>query len=57
MKVICCPESKVTGPDGAIETLGEAFTVTEGGDDWAEVEFEVSLTVTVIRGEPAEPGV
>ena len=41
--------SKVSGPTGAILTVGEAATVTVAVLDGAEVMLELSVTVAVIE--------
>lgn len=40
-----------------VGVLKARFTVTEGAFDWEETAPKLSVTVTVIVGEPAEVGV
>jgi len=56
VKVLVCPWVNVLGEgetEGAAKT---GFTVTEGAEDGTEVMPKLSVTVTVIKGDPVEPG-
>jgi preprotein translocase subunit YajC len=46
----------VSGPTGAILTVGEAATVTVAAEDKVEVALKLSVTVTVIEEDTEEAG-